>query len=443
MLSQRAVRDRALTWWILALFLVYFLDSLGDTLIDSSMLLLLGQPLGANNVLSALVMGMSDVVGVVFLLLGSQIMSSVPRESPMGLLATVRLVTVPAILAILVLAYVAAMGHVSYLLFFAVTLLYVLLFTGGEILGSMAVILTIKRYTHGFGAVPQVLYTFAYGTFNLAALASGLINAGIRRLQKGDLVLSNWTVVCVGVALTGATMITASLLHRGLASRRLVKKAQALTSSWDLIPPVRSWAAVILHDYDFHTFLIITLCMTGVKTAFSHVVNTLPKYMIRHFGERELYPLFAAINAFIAAILVFVQPCLPIPRGRPAYWLMAGTSVQAAASAWAPLFPETKWAIVAYMVQFTLGEAFGMPLLNMYLMEIAPRGKETMYTALSRGLCVLLPFAVTLSSGVLLEYYCPNDITYCDQTIWWWVTGTAAITPISLFFCRVVWGRIP
>jgi dipeptide/tripeptide permease len=113
----------------------------------------------------------------------------------------------------------------------------------------------------------------------------------------------------------------------------------------------------------------------------------------------------------------------------------------AAALAAAPPTPAY-WPLIVFIFVFTIGEAIWSPRLMQFSAEIAPKGRESTYLALS----VLPSFAAKLVvgplSGILLHIYTPVDeVTKAvlphpnHAMIWFWVGLMALPTPIGLLLC--------
>jgi dipeptide/tripeptide permease len=102
------------------------------------------------------------------------------------------------------------------------------------------------------------------------------------------------------------------------------------------------------------------------------------------------------------------------------------------------------WTLVILILIFTIGEAIWSPRLMQFTAEIAPKGKEGSYIALSVLPWFLSKFFVGPMSGMLVSAYTPLDpitkkslASYPDHwMIWVWIGGTAVLTPLGLLVLR-------
>ena len=99
---------------------------------------------------------------------------------------------------------------------------------------------------------------------------------------------------------------------------------------------------------------------------------------------------------------------------------------------------DTKICFLYVLIIFTIGEAIWSPRLMQFTAEVAPKGKEGSYMALSMLPWFLAKFVVGYLSGWLLNQYVPVDATsYPDHyMVWVWIGGVALISPVSLFLIR-------
>ncbi|MBT8045222.1 MAG: hypothetical protein KJO79_09755, partial [Verrucomicrobiae bacterium] len=172
-------------------------------------------------------------------------------------------------------------------------------------------------------------------------------------------------------------------------------------------------------------------------------------------------------------IIVFLVPVIAyLTRKVRSYWLLLiGTIVSVASVAIVVVPPETfawmentwfgiivydRWlevpvgnrdpyylSMVLFVTVFTIGEAIWSPRLMQFTAEIAPPGREGSYISLSYLPYFGAKFIVGPMAGMLLTNYSPEfgvDGIYGyypdHQLIWWWIGGTAALTPIGMLVFR-------
>ncbi|MCK5807420.1 MFS transporter [bacterium] len=212
-----------------------------------------------------------------------------------------------------------------------------------------------------------------------------------------------------------------------------------------------------------------------VRFVFYHFAYTFPKYGISVLGEGAkigniygvlnpaliifIVPLIAymtkkvssykmliigslvsAGSTFIAVIPAsFFEPLTTSTLGQLIFikWLNLGNSVADLAGANAPT-PEY-WPLIFFIFFFTIGEAIWSPRLMQFTAEIAPKGKEGTYIALSMLPWLLAKFFVGPMSGILIHEYTPFKDGHplppaADHAmVWVWIGGMALITPVALF----------
>ncbi len=96
------------------------------------------------------------------------------------------------------------------------------------------------------------------------------------------------------------------------------------------------------------------------------------------------------------------------------------------------------WPLIFFILVFTIGEAIWSPRLMQFTAEIAPKGKEGTYIALSMLPWFLAKFVVGPMSGYLIKAYAPFKNgqplpSPPDHAMTWvWIGGMALVTPIAL-----------
>jgi hypothetical protein len=176
----------------------------------------------------------------------------------------------------------------------------------------------------------------------------------------------------------------------------------------------------------FESLLIIlssTICLHHCKVASYYV----PSHWYHHFIPYHFIALttqfFAFLNNTWLEELVLVR------------WLAIPEALQT------PYF----FSLVLMVIIFTIGEAIWSPRLMQFTAELAPKGREGSYIALSYlpyfgGKLVLGPF-----SGWLLATYVPaggvNGIAGyypSHNMVWLWMGACALISPLGLFIFKNV-----
>ncbi len=107
-----------------------------------------------------------------------------------------------------------------------------------------------------------------------------------------------------------------------------------------------------------------------------------------------------------------------------------------------PPVPEY-WPLILFILIFTIGEAIWSPRLMQFTAEIAPKGKEGTYIALSVLPYFVAKFFVGPMSGMLVNAYTPlnavgkaMDSYPHHHMIWLRIGGVAVLSPIGLLVFR-------
>jgi len=187
----------------------------------------------------------------------------------------------------------------------------------------------------------------------------------------------------------------------------------------------------------FWRFLVVCLVTLNVRMIFRHLDATLPKYMIREFGEDVPKGTIYSINPALIIILVpivtaattEVPPLNMIHFGAyisaiSVFFLVASTSIG---------------ACIMFVTVLSIGEAIWSPRLYDYTMSVCREGREGTYMALSSAPLFLAKLPVGFLSGYLLERYCPEEGERHSQTMWLIIGLMTATSPVLL---TVLWGYV-
>jgi len=249
----------------------------------------------------------------------------------------------------------------------------------------------------------------------------------------------------------------------------------------------------------FWIFILILTTTLFVRFIFFHLHYTFPKYGIRVLGEGAkigniygvlnptliifLVPLFAAITkswrsftmlvvgSTISALSCFIAT---IPGdyfsgltdsvlGEIIFIKWLGMAPDMPALLANPPAPQY-WPLLVFFTVFTIGEAIWSPRLMQFTAEIAPKGKEGTYIALSVLPFFLAKFVVGPMSGLLVNAYTPlvdkidpetgekvldasgkvvqvvGDLSH-HYMVWVWIGGMAVVTPIGLLLLRGIYKK--
>eukprot|EP00934_Nitzschia_sp_Nitz4_P003137 Nitzschia sp. Nitz4//scaffold1_size375055//139347//140861//NITZ4_000256-RA/size375055-processed-gene-0.131-mRNA-1//-1//CDS//3329540985//3127//frame0 len=315
----------------------------------------------------------------------------------------------------------------------------------GNCLGIPVLTTGIRRYT------TEAARGFAFGLFyvvmNIAALVSGPIVDMLTIWYKGpeegqtrdeDQPSSEgWTFTSYrAIILTG---IVANILAVGVAATvREIKVENEATASMDgqvqTFRPVGGSFIQILSETcssaSFRRFLVVCLITLNVRMIFRHLDATLPKYMIREFGENVAKGTIYSINPALIIILVPLVTAATT-NVHPLVMIHYGSYISAA-SVFFLVFSTSIWACVAFVTVLSIGEAVWSPRLYDYTMLVCKEGREGTYMAFSSAPLFLAKLPVGVLSGVLLQKYCPEEGERHSKEMWLFIGLLTASSPILM-----------
>ncbi len=188
---------------------------------------------------------------------------------------------------------------------------------------------------------------------------------------------------------------------------------------------------------DFWRFLVVCIITLNIRMIFRHLDATLPKYMIREFGENVPKGSIIAINPAMIMLLVPVITAATT-KVNPLTMIHHGCYVSAL-SVFFLVISTSITSCVLFVVVLSIGEAIWSPRLYDYTMQIAKEGREGTYMALSSAPLFLAKLPVGMMSGYLLQKYCPEDGPRNSKLMWLIIGLTTIVSPILMTVC---WGYI-
>lgn len=221
----------------------------------------------------------------------------------------------------------------------------------------------------------------------------------------------------------------------------------------------------VFREKPFWIFILLIGILAFVRLVFYHFHYTFPTYGIRVFGEgAKVGNIWGVLNP---VLIVFLVPLIGLLTKRVAsYWmLLIGTTISVGAvflallpaSFFEPLIDSVigelifdRWldvpvgermpfylSLILFFVIFTIGEAIWSPRLTQFMAEVAPRGREGSYIALSYLPYFGAKFIAGPMSGWLLATYVPEGASNYPShyMIWVWIGLMASLTPAGLVLC--------
>jgi len=221
----------------------------------------------------------------------------------------------------------------------------------------------------------------------------------------------------------------------------------------------------------FWVFILLIGVTVFARLTFFHFHLTWPSYGARYLGQGSLVGnLFGVWNP---VLIVLLTPLMGIVTRKVSSYkmLLIGTLISVGSIAfvvvdqsiytglcdsWLGAIIFDRWLEVpegfrdpfymgmfVFVTVFTIGEAIWSPRLMQFTAEIAPPGREGSYVALAYLPYFGAKFIAGPMAGWLLTSYTPEfgiDGVYMNypdhHMIWWWIGGTAALTPLGLIGFR-------
>lgn len=187
----------------------------------------------------------------------------------------------------------------------------------------------------------------------------------------------------------------------------------------------------------FWRFLFVIFSFTMVRMVFGHLKSTLPKWMTREFGESTPYELYIGLNA--ALIIVLVPLCTRVSeicQFRTTDALLLGAVISGCSPFWLAFCPPSLLCVIAFITTFSFGEAIWSPRLYEYTVSVPKDGREGIYACFVGAPLYLAKFLAGVSSGYLLQDYCPKQGHCRTHQLWLVIALTTAATPLVLALTR-------
>lgn len=369
---------------------------------------------------------------------------------------------------------------------------------GFAIVGPL-VSVAIKRYTTketaalGFGlfyvlmnlgyAVGGVFFDWIRDHYALKDAAGKVINENAGTILFGMHFSTYQMIFVFGLLATLISLVMAFFFRDGIemtqegeititppkhAGSGLLAVKKASVDTWHTI------RSVVTEKY-FWVFISMLALTVPVRTVFFHFHYTFPKYGIRVLGEgAKIGSIYGVLNPVLIVMLVPLVAYFTkkVSSYKMMIWGAAISSLSCfialipgeffaglTNTVWGELIfikwlgmapdhaalmqnPPTPfyWTLILLILVFTIGEAIWSPRLMQFTAEIAPKGKEGSYIALSVLPWFVSKFFVGPMSGLLVSSYTPLDPltkkameTYPNHwMVWVWIGGTAVFTPLCL-----------
>eukprot|EP00929_Paragymnodinium_shiwhaense_P113911 TRINITY_DN82215_c0_g1_i1.p1 TRINITY_DN82215_c0_g1~~TRINITY_DN82215_c0_g1_i1.p1 ORF type:complete len:522 (+),score=65.78 TRINITY_DN82215_c0_g1_i1:254-1819(+) len=348
----------------------------------------------------------------------------------------------------------------------------------GQAMGIPVLATGIRRYT------TEENRGFAFGVFyaamNIAALLSGWIVDFLtlafqfpKRRSSADraflpFMTTNRMVLLTGAMTTGVALVVAVFFVREIKVSSSGQQPQSTDlqlhedddsrdgvvegkQAFETFTPSRASALKIVRELlttaTFWRYLVFVLLTVNLKVVFRHLDATLPKYLVREFGEDVPKGSIYSINPFLIIGLVPVVTALTQHRAhydmiRDGSWVTALSVLPMALSTSIP-------SVISFVVLLSVGEAFWSPRIYDYTVSVAPEGREGTFMSLASAPIFVAMLPVGWLSGHLLARYCPADpgdgtgTAERNSQVMWLIIGVLTLTSPVLLFSLERWVREP
>ncbi len=344
----------------------------------------------------------------------------------------------------------------------------------------------IKKFTSpatvslGFGLFYTLMNVGWAGGAWVFDYVRGIIGAKGGHVQLlGHSVSAYQMIFLVGFFCTVANLFFVLLMRDGVtyecktppkAAPNSANSGRSLKAGWDSTTKAArdTWniIRVVFAEKPFWTFLFMLGLLIFVRFTFYHFHYTFPKYGLRVLGEKvKIGAIFGVLNP---VLIVFLTPLFAavFKNVRSYIMLLVGTTITSSAifiallpdrilqplmdtwfselilTRWLNIAPESQQPLVLGLVImvmiFTIGEAIWSPRLMQFTAEIAPKGKEGSYIALSALPFFAAKFVVGPLSGWLVATYTPEGAASYPHhyMVWIWIGGMSFISPLGLVIFR-------
>ena len=180
---------------------------------------------------------------------------------------------------------------------------------------------------------------------------------------------------------------------------------------------------------------LIALLILLRSACFGHLDTTFPKYLTRvmdddsaHFGS-----LLAVHSVTIMSVIFFSTIFLYYYTS---YTLIATGALIGSMSSAILIAWEAYPAFYLTVIGISIGEALWVPRLLDYTYQIAPRNQENIYLALCNCPFYFGMILTGISSGLLLEEYCPDDGEKHCYVIWVVISSSSVFISLMIFTFR-------
>lgn len=197
----------------------------------------------------------------------------------------------------------------------------------------------------------------------------------------------------------------------------------------------------VLKDPLFRRLVLLSFALIGASSVFVYDSSLYPVYMKRApfpVVRPEDFPFetLMAVDPFIVIVLTFLSGFIVQRCGWDPYWVILFGTVVGAGSPYFMIITQY-WAVGVFIVFSALAECIWSYLYESYSTQFTKHGDEGIYFGLAGMTTIISKVVISLSSGLLLQRFCPAQ-GQCDSgpTIWFIVGLIATATPVLLLITK-------
>ncbi|OMJ69910.1 hypothetical protein SteCoe_32237 [Stentor coeruleus] len=188
----------------------------------------------------------------------------------------------------------------------------------------------------------------------------------------------------------------------------------------------------------FWRYLGLIVFIVLLRSAcFGHLDTTFPKYIIRvtnddtaHFGVMlAVHSVTIIVGIFTFTILTYYYT---------SYSLIIIGGLIGTLSTSLLIFWNDYFSFVLMTIGISAGESLWVPRLLDYTYEVAPKNEEPFYLALSNFPFYFGMIITGVTSGLLLEEYCPEDGEQNCEMVWLIILASSLWIPIAIFLLKPI-----
>jgi hypothetical protein len=309
----------------------------------------------------------------------------------------------------------------------------------GSAFGLVVVDIGGKRHSAAIDGAIVLVFSLFHSVTNTGALLVGWTVEILRdivgtELHHGSHMSAERMTIFVAAAATAAVGIAAyTLVVEGSPSSAPKRHDE---------PPARSLretVMMVVRDTSFWKLLLFRSLFIGIALESRSIDAMFPKAVLRTLGSSAHY---GALYSIVPMLTIPASPLLALFTLQFDIYnvVLVGTLI-AALSILLLAIDVSQLFIVLYSIVFTVGEATYVSQTIVYIMSVAPEGREGLYVSLVYAPTFVSKIIVGPMSAWLLDNYCshtsPFSLVENQCRLMWPYVGAAALTtPVLLYLAR-------